>query len=74
MFLAVIVPPAKKEKPVRLVVAAGFALSFLAAKLPIVSALSSGTRTILLTVLLSAGAALAFPRGETAVEVQRNAA
>ena len=29
--------------------------------LPFVSALSSGTRTIILTVLLSAGAALLFP-------------
>ena len=74
MFLAVIVPPAKKEKPVRLVVAAGFVLSFLASRLPVVSSLSAGTRTILLTLLLSAGAALAFPRGETAAEVQRNAA
>ena len=38
-----------------------FALSFACGRLPLVSSLSSGTRTILLTVALSAGAALLFP-------------
>ena len=61
MFLAVIVPPAKKDKIVALFVLLGFGLSFAASRLPWISSLSSGTRTILLTVLLAAVAAALFP-------------
>lgn len=61
MFLAVIVPPAKKDKIVALFVLLAFGLSFAASRLPWISSLSSGTRTILLTVLLAAVAAALFP-------------
>jgi len=61
MFLAVIIPPAKKDKVIAGVVALCFAVSFLASRLPVVSDISSGTRTIILTVGISAGAALLFP-------------
>ena len=61
MFLAVIVPPARKNKVVAGLVAVSFALSFAAAKLPALAEVSSGTKTILLTVLIAAGAALLFP-------------
>ena len=61
MFLAIIIPPARKNKVVAVLVLLSFALSFACGCLPLVSALSSGTRTIILTVLLSAGAALLFP-------------
>ena len=61
MFLAVIVPPARKNRIVALFVLLGFGLSFAASKLPFLSALSEGTRTILLTVLLAAAAAALFP-------------
>ena len=61
MFLAIIIPPARKNKVVAALVLLSFALSFVCGCLPLVSALSSGTRTIILTVLLSAGAALMFP-------------
>ncbi|MBR2521048.1 MAG: AzlC family ABC transporter permease [Oscillospiraceae bacterium] len=61
MFLAIIIPPAKKEGPVALCVAAGFILSYAAAVIPGVSAMSTGTQTILLTVLISAVIAIAFP-------------
>ena len=57
MFLAIIIPPARKNKVVAVLVLLSFALSFACGCLPLVSALSSGTRTIILTVLLSAGAA-----------------
>ena len=58
MFLAVIVPPARKDRAVAALVLLGFGMSFLFARLPGLSALSAGTRTVLLTVLLAAGAAL----------------
>ena len=68
MFLAVIIPPAKKNKVVGGLVILGFLLSWGASVLPLISALSGGTRTILLTVILSAGAAVLFPRTESEAE------
>ena len=61
MFLAVIVPPAKKDRVVAAVLPLCFLASWGAAKLPGLSALSAGTRTILLTVVIAGAAALFFP-------------
>ena len=61
MFLAVFIPAAKKNRVVALLVLVSFAASWAAGVLPGISALSSGTRTILLTVVISAAAALLFP-------------
>ncbi len=65
MFLAIIVPPAKKERPVFIGVALGFLLSYLCSVLPFVKDLSSGNRTIILTVLISAGLAFFAPKDLT---------
>ena len=62
MFIAIFIPPARKEKVVAVLVVLAFASSFAFAHLPVVSDLAEGTRTIILTVVLSAGAALLFPR------------
>lgn len=62
MFLAVIIPPCRSNKVIAGLIAFCFAASYGASHLPVVSALSSGTRTILLTVLISAAAAILFPR------------
>lgn len=61
MFIAVIIPPAKENRVVLLFVLLSFAASFAAAHLPGISALSGGTRVILLTVVLAAAAAAIFP-------------
>ena len=61
MFLAIIIPPARKSKIVAALVAISFALSFACNYLPGILALSDGTRTILLTVLISSVAAVLFP-------------
>ena len=61
MFLAIIIPPAHTDRVVGVLVILSFAASFAATQLPGLMELSSGTRTILLTVLLSAGAAWLFP-------------
>lgn len=61
MFLAVIIPPARKNRTVAIFVLVSFLASFAAANLPYVSQLSSGTRTIILTILISAAAAALFP-------------
>ncbi len=59
MFLAIIIPPARKNRVVAGVVAVSFLLSFGADRL--LPSLSSGTRTVVLTVVIAAAAALLFP-------------
>lgn len=61
MFLAIIIPPARKNRIVAALVVISFVLSFTCEYLPGISALSSGTRTIILTVAISAAAAVLFP-------------
>lgn len=61
MFLAIIIPPAKKDKVVAGLIILAFASSYAASCLPVISSISEGTRTIVLTVVLSAGAAYFFP-------------
>lgn len=61
MFLAVIIPPARKNRIIAVLVLISFTASFAAAKLPHIAQLSSGTRTIILTVAISAIAAVLFP-------------
>lgn len=62
MFIAIIIPPAKKDKIVLLMVLLSFGASYAASVLPVVRDISEGTRTIILTVVLSAAAALIFPK------------
>lgn len=61
MFLAIIIPPARKNRVIAGVVAVSMAASLAMAKLPVVSGLSSGMRTIVLTVVIAGIAALLFP-------------
>ena len=64
MFIAVFIPPAKKDKVIFGCVAASFAAALLFDLVPMLSEISAGTRTILLTVVISAVAAALFPREE----------
>jgi len=61
MFLAVIIPPARKDRIILGLVAVSFGASYAASRLPWISSLSSGTRIIILTVILAAVAAVLFP-------------
>lgn len=61
MFLAIIIPSARKNRIVAALVVISFVLSFACEYLPGISALSGGTRTIILTVVISAAAAVLFP-------------
>ena len=64
MFLAIIVPPARKNRVVAGLVILSFLCSFAGARL--LPSLSEGMRTVVLTVALSAAAAVLFPvREET---------
>ncbi len=62
MFIAIIIPPAKKDKKVLLAVIASFAASLFASVVPVVKDISEGSRTIILTVAISALFALIFPK------------
>lgn len=61
MFLAVIIPQTRKDKVIAGLVLISFGASYASAILPLLSGLSDGTRTIVLTVAISALAAFLFP-------------
>lgn len=54
MFLAIIMPPSRRDSNVLLAVVVSFVLSGLCAVAPVVCEWSGGTRTIVLTILISA--------------------
>ncbi len=71
MFLASIIPPARKSKILAGLIALSFLASGVCAVVPGISSLSEGTRTILLTLVLATGAALLFPvKPETAEKAE----
>lgn len=61
MFLAIVIPPMRKNLVMKIIVIASFASSFAFSVLPYIKTLSSGTRTIILTIAISAIAAIAKP-------------
>ncbi len=62
MFLAIIIPPARENKLIGALIAICFAASYAFSHLSLMSNISSGTRTIILTVVISAAAAALFPK------------
>ncbi len=63
MFLAIILPPARSDRHVLYALVASFVLSGLCAVAPVVSGWSSGMRTVVLTIVISAVAAWLKPVG-----------
>jgi len=70
MFLAIIIPPAKKDKILALLVLASMAASWVFPLVPFFAGISGGMKIIILTVAISAIAAVLFPvheeKGEAA--------
>ncbi len=64
MFMAVFIPPATKDKIIASLVVISFVFSFSASKLPVISDIAEGTRTIILTVIIAGAAALLFPKND----------
>jgi len=64
MFIAIFIPPAKKNKVILGLVSVSFLLSYLFNTLPVFDFISSGIKIILLTVLISLAAAVIFPVDE----------
>ncbi len=61
MFIAIIIPPSKRDYAVGISVIASFLLSWLCSVLPTVREMSAGTRTIVLTIVIAAIAAYVKP-------------
>ena len=61
MFLAIIIPPARENRVIAALVVISMLASCAFAYLPVVSAISPGTRVIILTVAISVAAAYLFP-------------
>ena len=61
MFLVSIIPPARKSRIIAGVILVSFAASYAASVIPALAALSSGMRTIILTVAIALTAAILFP-------------
>lgn len=61
MFIAVFVPPARKNKVIASIVVISFVLSYIFNKLPIFGFISDGTKIIILTAVISFFAAVLFP-------------
>ena len=61
MFIAIFVPPSKTSKVIAGLVLVSMALSFAFNRIPVFDGISSGIKTIILTVAISAAAALLFP-------------
>lgn len=62
MFIAIIVPPAKRDRAVAVGIVISFLASYAASVLPLVSAISGGMRTIILTIAISSVLAIVAPR------------
>ncbi len=69
MFIAIIVPPAKKNKAILILVLVSFAANFAVTELGIFSEEHESLKIIILTVVLSAVAAAVFPVKEDDEEV-----
>lgn len=69
MFIAIIVPPAKKSKPIVFTILLAVALMILMETVPVFSVISEGFRVIIATILAAGTAAFLFPIREEAQQV-----
>lgn len=72
MFLAIIIPPAKKNLVIAIAVIVSFICSYLCGILPLIKNLSDGTRTIILTVIISSVIAIVKPVKDEDMENSEN--
>lgn len=61
MFIAIIIPPARDERPVRITVISAMVMSTLFTVTPIIKELSGGMKIIIVTVVVSSLAAVVMP-------------
>ena len=61
MFIAIIIPPARKNKVLAGLIIISMAASFFFSRQPLLAQISPGIRTIILTVVIAGIAAVLFP-------------
>ncbi|MGN0317779.1 MAG: AzlC family ABC transporter permease [Lachnospira sp.] len=61
MFIAVIIPPARKNKTILVVIVCSFIISSLFSVIPIIKELSESLRIIILTIIIAVAAAIIKP-------------
>ena len=61
MFLAVIIPPARKDRFIAVIIVVSMAASFVFSEAPVLSRISSGFRIIILTIVIAGIAAIVRP-------------
>ncbi len=66
MFIAIIVPPAKKSRPIIFTILLAVALMVLMQAVPVFAGISEGFRVIIATILAAGAAAFLFPVREVA--------
>ncbi|NLG05695.1 MAG: AzlC family ABC transporter permease [Clostridia bacterium] len=64
MFIAIIIPPARKNRILAGIIVCSMTASYLFTKLPVFHFISSGVKTIILTVIIAGIAAILFPVAE----------
>ena len=72
MFIAIIIPPTRKNKVLGGIIVVSFVLSGLFHWLPITAKLSSSMRTIILTIVIAGAAAVLFPVKDEEKEGETN--
>ena len=70
MFIAIVIPPAKKDNRLKCVIAISMALSFLFSTVNFLKSISSGFKIIILTILIASAAALLFPINEDVAQTE----
>ncbi len=70
MFIAIVIPPAKKDLKIAGIIAVSMLLSAAFYYLPVLCGISSGFRIIILTVVISCAAALLFKTPEEEAQAQ----
>ena len=68
MFVAIIIPPAKESRILAGVIVISMGMSYAFTKLPVVREISSGTKVIILTIVIAGVAAVLFPVDEEMTE------
>lgn len=72
MFIAVIMPAAKNDKVLRILVPLAMLASFLMEKLPYTADISGGFKIIILTIVMAGAAAVLFPKDEKNESAEKN--
>lgn len=61
MFLAIIIPPCRKDRALAIIVLSSFAINFICSRMPFCAGISSGVRIVVLTIIIAAAAAIIKP-------------